>query len=223
MTAQVVPQASPTPLLSEDIVRMIQADFQVNCSAWLDVIYPIAHVGEVIIKDRLVAKEKTTDPVFRDRVRKFPRVYLNDGKSEYVDVFPTDKYKGTVFFEIGGTSNVELYEGEIQATLSMIFWVDMKKVDPSRKYDFRQELIHDALICLKDGSMRSYIKNVSVFENFEDIYTKYDFQGTSNRSRRAETEMQQFMFPYTSFKLQFDIDGYCLDLDCPDKFSINNC
>lgn len=221
MSTVVIPQASPVPLLSEDIVRMIQADFQTNCSAWLSAIYPIAYVGETIVKDRLVAKDKTTSPVFRDRVRKYPRVYLNDGKTDYIDVLPSDKQKGSVFFEVNGTDNISRVDDEIDVTLSMIFWVDMKKVDPSRKYDYRQELIADALKCLDEGSINAYITEINVYENFEEIYTKYDFQGTSNKSRRAETEMQQFMYPYTSFKLEFRLDGYCLDLACLPKFEIN--
>lgn len=223
MSANVIPQATPVPLLSEDIVRMIQADFQTSCSAWLDVIYPIAYLGEMEIKERVAEKDKTTSPVFLTRIKKFPRIYLNDGKSDYIDVLPNDNNKGTVFFEVLGTDNVNRVDDEIDVTLSMIFWVNMKKVDPLRKYDYRQELIADALKCLDEGALNAYIKDIDVHENFEDIYTRYDFQGTSNKSRRGETEMQQFMYPYTSFKLTFKLDGYCLDISCLPKFTITDC
>ena len=157
MSAKVIPQAFPVPLLSEDVVRMVQADLQTECSNWLDIIYPIAYTGEEIVKDRLVAKEKTTDPVFRDRVRKFPKVYPNDGRKDYIDVSPSDKYKGSVFFEVPNDFRLDRINDSMDIEVSLIFHVNMPKIDSERAYDFRTELASDAARCLNEGALSAYI------------------------------------------------------------------
>ena len=66
-----------TPLFAVNIVNNISLDFAGK--VYLDKIYPIAYIG---------ASTKG------EATHTFPRVYLNDGKTDYIDVMPDDKLKG---------------------------------------------------------------------------------------------------------------------------------
>ncbi len=88
-----------------------------------------------------------------------------------------------------------------------------------RGYDYKTELIADAVRCIHDGTYKNRITNIVVQENFEDVFDRYEFQGTSNRSRNEQTELQQFMYPYTAFKITFDLK-VDFNIDCLPTFTI---
>jgi hypothetical protein len=212
MACTVIPSANPTPFLSEDVVKTIQGDFAANCGLWLDVVYPVAFIGEELFD---IPTKGNLDGT---RLRKFPRVYVNDGTSEYVDVTPNETLKGYTFFEIRDEYDIDRVEEEVDITLSMVFWANMRKID-DRGYDYKTELIADALKCLHEGSYKDRITNVKVQEKFDDVFDRYEFQGTSNRSRNEQTELQQFMYPFTAFKLTFNMK-VCTNLNCIPKFTL---
>lgn len=189
--------ASPTNFLALDVVKKIQDDFAANCSLWLDNIYPVAYIGEQI-------KGEATHT--------FPRVYINDGTSEYIDVMPNESVKGISFFEIEGTYELDRENEEFEISLNMIFWVNMRLID-DKGYDYRHELIADAIRCLDTGTLTNDISAITVEENFENIYTRYNL---------PQTTLQQFMYPFTAFKLNFTVNTCDINLSCIPVFSLTS-
>ena len=193
MSCEVV-QPYGNPLLATKIVSELQDDF--SAKDYLDKVYPIAFIGE----------QKLDNSIHR-----FPRVYLDDGANNYIDVMPDDKLKGYTFFEIIGTENYDLANDEVTLTLSQIFWFNLRKID-DKGYDYKDELIVDAVKTLKDGYMSNEISNVVVTENFESIFDRYTLP--------QETK-QFFMYPYTGFKLTYEMTA-CIDVDCLPSFTITS-
>ena len=212
MPCTIIPTATPSPLVSEKIVSDIQLDISNNCALWLDVVYPIAFIGEELYNIPTKGNLEST------RLRKFPRIYKNDGKTDYIDVTPNDNLKGYCFFEIRDDYNFDRIEDEVTITLSIVFWANMRKID-DRGYDYKTALIGDAVKCLHGGTYKNRIENIVITENFEDVYDRYEFQGTSNRSRNEQTELQQFMYPYTSFKITFNLT-IDYNIDCLPSFEV---
>lgn len=191
MSCEVV--TSPTnPLFSVEVINDLTVDF--FGKPYLDKIYPTAFIGASI-------KGEDTHT--------FPRVYLNDGKTDYIDVMPDDSLKGMTFFEVEGLDNYDRLEQEFTLTLNQIFWFNMRKID-DRGYDFTHELLADVLKTLDNGSQSNEIVNISIEENFENIYSRYNLPESTNHF---------FMFPYTGFKLSYEIIT-CIDLDCIPDFTI---
>lgn len=191
---------SPTnPYFSVDIINNLTEDFMFK--PYLDVIYPTAFLGQ---------QQKG------DTLHTYPRVYLNDGKTDYIDVMPDDKLKGYTFFEIEGIDNYNREQEEYTVTINQIFWFNQRKID-DRNYDYRHELLADVLKTINMGSYRNEILNVDIEENFENIYSRYTLPEETNHF---------FMYPYTGFKISYEIVT-CIDLDCIPDFTIqvggNNC
>ena len=181
-----------TPLFAVDIVNNISLDFAGK--VYLDKIYPIAYIGASI-------KGEATHT--------FPRVYLNDGRTNYIDVMPDDKLKGMSFFEIESTDGYNREEKEFTMTLNQIFWFNQRKID-DRGYDYKQELLGDVLKTLNAGFYSNEILDITIEENFDNIYSKYTL---------TEDDNHFFMYPYTGFKLSYEI-VICQDLDCIPDFTI---
>lgn len=214
MPCLVVPSANATPFVSEKIVSNLQSDISANCALWLDVVYPIAFVGEELFDIPTKGNLQGT------RLRKYPRVYVNDGTNEYIDITPNDNLKGYCFFEVRNEYDLNRVDNEVDITLSIVFWANLRKID-DRGYDYKTELIADVIKCLHSGSYSNDISNIRIQENFEEVFDRYEFQGTSNRSRNEQTELQQFMYPYTAFKVTFNMMAN-LDPNCLPSFTIQS-
>ena len=181
-----------TPLFAVDIVNNISLDFAGK--VYLDKIYPIAYIGAII-------KGETTHT--------FPRVYLNDGKTDYIDVMPNDSLKGMSFFEIESTDGYNREEDEFTITINQVFWFNQRKID-ARDYDYKQELLADVLKTLDAGFYSNEILDITIEENFDNIYSKYTLPEDTNHF---------FMYPFTGFKLSYEV-VICQDLSCIPDFTI---
>ena len=181
-----------TPLFAVDVVNNISLDFATK--VYLDKIYPIASVG---------ASKKG------ESTHTFPRVYLDDGKTNYIDVMPDNKLKGISFFEIESVDNYNRENDEFTLNLNQIFWFNQRKID-DRGYDYKQELLADVLKTLDAGWYANEILDIAIEENFENIYSKYTL---------PEDTHHLFMYPYTGFKLSYEI-VICQDLSCIPDFTI---
>ena len=189
MSCEIV-EGATNPLLSVDIVDQLQQTF--SGKVYFDKIYPIAFVGTQKVGTSL---------------HKYPRVYLNDGNNNYIDVMPDSKLKGYTFFEIIGTESYNFEDDFLNITVSQICWFNMNKIDP-RGYDYKHELLNDVLKTLKNSTFSNEITNVTIEENFENIYSKYTI---------PEDKIQYFMHPYTGFKLSWNMEVLA-DVDCTVDF-----
>lgn len=214
MPCLVVPSANPTPFLAEKVITDIQTKIATDCALWLDVVYPVAFVGEELFNIEVKGNLNPT------RLRKYPRIYINDGDTDYIDATANDNLKGYCFFEIRDEYDFDRTENEADITVSIIFWANLRKID-DRGYDYKTELISDAIKCVHTSPYANDISTIRVQENFEDVFDRYEFQGTSNRSRNEQTELQQFMYPYTAFKLTFSLRTN-LDPSCLPSFTIQS-
>jgi len=191
MSCEIV--TSPTtPLLSVEIIDELQTDFA--SKVYLDKVYPVAFIGEQELNDT---------------IHKFPRVYLNDGTTEHIDVMPDDSLKGYTFFEINGIETYNRVDSEFTISISQIFWFNLRKID-DRGYDYKHELIADILKTYDSGSLSNELDSIEIEENFENIYNKYDL---------PQDKLQQFMYPFTGLKFSFEVIK-CLDVDCFPEFTL---
>jgi len=140
-----------TPLFAVDIVNNISLDFATK--VYLDKIYPIAFLGATKVGDS---------------THTFPRVYLNDGKADYIDVMPDDSLKGISFFEIESTDGYNRENEEFTITINQLFWFNQRKID-DRGYDYKQELLADVLKTLDAGFYSNEILDITIEENFDNI------------------------------------------------------
>jgi len=189
MSCEVV-QPAVNSNLTTKIIEEIQALFA--SKVYLDVIYPVAKVGRQQLEDT---------------VHLFPRVYLNDGGTEYIDVMPDDKLKGYTFFEIEGIQSYDRENEEFTVTLNQIFWFNQKKID-DRNYDYTHELIGDILKTYELNS--SITTEIQIEETLDNIYNKYDL---------PQERVQQFMYPYTGVKFTYDVT-ICESLECIADFTL---
>lgn len=188
MSCEVV-QPAVNSNLTTKIIEDLQALFA--SKVYLDVIYPEAKVGRQQLEDT---------------VHTFPRVYLNDGGTDYIDVMPDDKLKGYTFFE----TEIDSYnraEEEFTVNISQVFWFNQKKID-DRTYDYTHELIADIL---KTYELNSDItEDIEINTTLEDIYNRYDL---------PQERVQHLMYPFTGVKFTFTVT-VCESLDCIPEFTL---
>ena len=189
-------QFSPSPCLVEDTILDLRQALEDNCT-WLEESYPLAFVGEVIKGDV---------------THKFPRIYRNDGSNKYIDVMPDKKLKAFSFFELNGDYSIDRVIDEVTSSVSIIFWANLKCID-KRDYDYKTELIQDALRSLTKSSVSCDITTIEVTENFEDIFSKYSYE---------QKNMQFFMYPFTSWKFTFSVTQD-LNMSCCLPFTTEDC
>lgn len=188
MSCEVV-QPAVNSSLTTKIIEDLQALF--SSKVYLDKIYPEAKVGRQQLEDR---------------VHTFPRVYLNDGSKDYIDVMPDDKLKGYTFFEIE-IDSYNRQEEEYTVTINQVFWFNQNKID-NRNYDYTHELIADIL---KTYELSSTItEEIEVNTTLEDIYSRYDL---------PQERVQHLMYPYTGVKFTFTVT-ICESLECIPDFTL---
>jgi len=182
------------PVVNSNLTTKIIEDLQALFSSkvYLDKIYPEAKIGRQQLEDK---------------VHTFPRVYLNDGGTEYIDVMPDDKLKGYTFFEVEGIESYSRIDEEWTVTINQIFWFNQNKID-NRNYDYTHELIGDIL---KTYDLYSDItENIEIEETLDNTYNKYDL---------PQEQSQQFMYPYTGVKFTYTVTA-CESLECINDFTL---
>ena len=166
------------PQLDAKIIQQLQTILEDETS-WLETVYPLAYVGLNNLNDKEV---------------KYPRVYLNNGGREYIDIRPSDDQNAFAFFELDDP--IQTIQGEeLSYNISLIVWYDLKKVNTSKQYDYSRELIQDILRVFNESDYKENIQLTNIEVNPENIFNKYSFKQTDN---------QFLMFPYGAFKINFE-------------------
>lgn len=115
----------------------------------------------------------------------YPQIYVNDGTKVNLRVLP-DSSKSMSFFVVGGNMT-ELDELDMAVPMGYIVWMNLQKVDPSKAYDYTEEVLRDVLNVIRK-------------------YGGYDFNVDVN-SPLSEWSMMEgkaaTMRPYSSFRVDF--------------------
>jgi hypothetical protein len=139
--------------------------------------------------NRNIAGDKRIEPV----------VYQSG--SEYYPVLPNDALKSFCFFVVPGPRSTEEYNANtafgtffFKDTVSIIFWLNLQQIDPSKDYIFKEELLKDVLAVLNKDS------NVLVSkvwdDRIEDIYKGFTL---------FPTHRDLLMYPYSAFRIEMDL------------------
>jgi hypothetical protein len=187
-----VPPYYTAPQLEDDIAQQIQLRF-VSKLAWLQNAYHIVKTG-------VHANEKYT----------YPLLYANDGTKKYFDIRPDDRVASYSFFEIEKPTTIDSESREYTAHLSIVFWANLERVDPSKDYDFTGELVKDVINVLEYFDAA----NVTEDRRFERIFDKYT-------GLKQEDNKQHLMQRNTGFKITFEVTGSLTDTCDPQ--AINSC
>lgn len=129
-----------------------------------------------------------------------PMVY--QGTKEYYPVLPNDALKAYSFFRVIGSRNTEEYAANLNTggayifndPVDLIVWGDLKAIDPSKDYVFKEELIRDVMNKL---NLDTNVQVVRVWDDkIEDVFRGYNLEGT-NRGL--------LMYPYTAFRIEMNL------------------
>jgi len=168
-----------TPKMHDKVVQAINESLA--SLTYIDYFYPIVHLS------------------YDEEGNTFPSVYMNDGTFDNYMVFPDNRVRAFVFFEMdeGGLSNIALDE-DSEFSLALIFWGNLETINTIKRYDYTSEIINDIGIIL--GGMDAYDMTYST--ETDEIFDKY--------SLYKEQEKQTLLRPYTGFKVTFKMKGDAL-------------
>lgn len=186
----IVNSPNTNPLLHNSVIYSLQQTLDLQV-AWLERIYPLAEVGERLDKERVI---------------RYPRVYTGTGL-EYVSLFPSDATEAYCFFEIPSgqyTLDNIASEDEMILELSLTVWANLKLLDDSKAWDFRDELIRDITNALRNSEYLEFLEIQDVILDRERIFEDYSFEFK---------DLKYIMYPYTAFKVVFQV-RVDSDLEC---------
>lgn len=126
--------------------------------------------------------------------KKEPMIYLN--AKEYYSVMPNDSYKSYSFWIVQSEqkaldNTTTMASIPMEAIVSCICWVDLRRINAAKDFIFVQDLIKDFVqIIQRNGSftlLRIYDEKV------EDIFKGFPLK---------EEHRDLLMFPYQSFRIE---------------------
>jgi len=142
------------------------------------------------------------------RIKK-PMVYIGNG--EYYSVLPNDTFKSMCFFLTRGheesegylTGNTLIYKVR---GISIIFWVNLKLIDPTNDYIFTEKLKTDV------EKVLIHLPQVQDLENYNDQDADQIFAssgkaklGVSTPFNLADTPDAYLMYPYSAFRMELSL------------------
>lgn len=143
-----------------------------------------------------------------DSVVLVPKVYT--GNKEYENVMVNDHYTSMCFFVATGPATPIDYVHNNQSNyykrdIALIFWGDLKKINPSHNYVF-SELIKSDL--LKALSNNGYINTINKIEDdtYENVFK--EFRGSE---KLYEGKTQYLQYPNTGIRIDLEVkyeDGF---------------
>ena len=142
----------------------------------------------------------------REEKRLEPMVYQGGG--EYYNVMPNDALRSYSFWRVRGKRGVNEWvplnnHGNffLSDTVDLIVWCDLKAVDPSKDYNFKEVLIRDVFRYLDD--LNNVVVTGVFDDKVEDIFSGYTLQ---------PNHRDMLMFPYTAFRVEMTV-SYGVECD----------
>lgn len=139
-------------------------------------------------------KEKNAN----DKTIRVPKVYTGEG--EYLNVLPNDFLKSQSFIACKGPEEWEQFnrhDGSMKSRkLSLIIWVNLKEINPSKDYIFIDELKKDVENVLK---VHPDILKITGYydEKAEDVFDGYTIE---------DVDTQYLMYPYSGMRFNFTVN-----------------
>ena len=140
------------------------------------------------------------------KIERVPKAYSGEG--EYFPVLPNDFLKAQSFITV---RNEETWPAYSRATgnsksreLSIIFWFNLKEINPAKDYIFTEELKTDVEKILK---FNAYVASINKYfdERVEDVFDGYISQAESGRYSVDDTKTQYLMYPYSGFRFDLTV------------------
>jgi len=122
----------------------------------------------------------------------YPSVYRNDGSFKNEMLFPDNKVKSFTFFEFNGADDENDENGTVY-DLSLLYWGNLQRMNPTKLYDFTSEIIQDLLIIFKNNDC------FDISFETEDVFNLY--------SMYLEEKRQTLMRPNTAFRINLKVRG----------------
>jgi len=164
---------STTKKIDDAIIEKIRN--KLNSLLFVDAVYPAVKIG------------------VRENGDSYPQLYAQLEKSKIIDLTPSSRWKGYMFFEKNGFKS---HEEKNIYNFSLIFWGQLNAIDENKQEDYTSVLLAETLEILRN--LNCY--DMSIQE--EDCFEKYNLHDSKKR---------MFMYPYTEFKINFSINGF---VDC---------
>lgn len=139
-----------------------------------------------------------------EKIIKVPKCYTGTG--EYINVLPNDFLKAQSFISARNEETWPAYTrasgNSKQRELSIIFWFNLKEIDPTKDYIFTEELKKQVEKILKANA---YVASINKYfdERVEDVFDGYISQAEAGRYSVDDTKTQYLMYPYSGFR--FDV------------------
>lgn len=135
-----------------------------------------------------------------DKGKTFPEVYKGNG--DYHNVLINDHLKSQSFMRVrGDVSNrsypvaKDRFSAAVSVPLDIIFWYDLKKIDPGKNYRFDEELKKDVVDLLKGMPQ---VKILKIYEAYEDVFQGYSMEFM---------QPNMFRYPFGGFRFECEL-GY---------------
>lgn len=139
--------------------------------------------------------------------KRIPKVYVGNG--EYFNVVPNDTLRSYSFIAVRGEESTPYYTGfqrnDKTRELSVIFWGNLRQIDPSRDYIYTERLKADFEAVLMKSE---WVKSINRYfdERVEDIFDGYVKNNMSDVYSVDQPDTI-LMHPYTGFRIDFTV-GY---------------
>ena len=121
---------------------------------------------------------------------------------EYLTVLPNDKFKGMSFIMatsqetfVGDDYTTDTFQQERTRQAALIFWVNLKAIDPTKDYPFTEELKEEVEIQLADLDNLSIVSYID--ENYREVFNGLNM-GQNN----------YLMYPYAAFRFNLILNSY---------------
>lgn len=183
----ITPYIAPFNVSAISLDKVIQSlQFELGQLPWLDYSFGRAYeFKEVDAKGKLL---------------RLPKCYTRDG--EYINVLPNDFGRAQCFIALKGAEDWKeffKYTGSTkEATLSIIVWGSLKRIDNTKKYFYTEILKKDVEKIVKLNEFVLEIVSV-IDERAEDVFKGYDLRDENS---------QYLMWPYNGFRMDITVNYY---------------
>lgn len=137
-----------------------------------------------------------------------PKVYQGEG--EYYNPLPNGNFKGSVFFIAEGSEQCEEYnqfeQNVFTRKVGLIFWGNLKEIDPAKDYIFLEEIKMDILEAIKYCKcFKSYDSYVD--ERYNEVFKEFSsyISNMSTDNAKEEINTQYLMYPYAGFRMSLTL------------------
>lgn len=137
----------------------------------------------------------------------YPAILKQDC-NDYINLFPNDRMTSFCFFERRDELEFDYNEDEINYTIGIVCWADLKKLNSSLTHDFTDQIIAKVLSSLQSSQLGAgsiqltdsvVATNISVVTDRTEVWDRYD---------RTFTDYAYHAYPFTTFRIDIEATDY---------------